>query len=330
MIESIPTQRVVFLVKHLIQCLQSENISLGVKSEIFQTLSFVLPCIHEMYGSHWEECMDALSTTWRGASSSDEALPVLLGSFRLFARLRSIVGNEDSNDDVKDAWSDRKAELFNDLTATIKGFGQYMLDDGWSYKANKTDSSITFYQPRDVTVDLLCRLINSISIENLEDVSRIFPLLTAQSRTVQRAAYTVLHRYIPSVQEQVSFDVALSKTTVKLPDELLSLLLEAPTMDSVSLSYGDDKVWSEIRSYLLSWKIVFDHFVNAVCISAGAYWNYIVANDTNSLLLCKRTTYLASRRMMFWFHCWNSHSTSSSSLTKKWWTRLSSIFTLSS
>ncbi|KAE8336618.1 hypothetical protein BDV24DRAFT_109510 [Aspergillus arachidicola] len=265
-IESIPTQRVVFLVKHLVQCLQSENISLSVKSEVFQTLSFALPCIHEMYGSHWEDCMDALSTTWREASGSDEALPVLLGSFRLFARLRSIVGNEDSNDDVKDAWSDRKAGLFNDLTATIKEF----------------DSSITFYQPRDVTVDLLCRLINSISIESLEDVSRIFPLLNAQSRAVQRAAYTVLHRYIPSVQEQVSFDVALSKTAVKLPDELLSLLLEAPTMDSISLSYGDDKVWSGIRSYLLSWKIIFDHFVSA---SFAVQENYVSSIKENDVLI---------------------------------------------
>ncbi|QMW42979.1 hypothetical protein AFCA_007199 [Aspergillus flavus] len=265
-IESIPTQRVVFLVKHLVQCLQSENISLSVKAEVFQTLSFALPCIHEMYGSHWEDCMDALSTTWREASGSDEALPVLLGSFRLFACLRSIVGNEDSNDDVKDTWSDRKAGLFNDLTATIKEF----------------DSSITFYQPRDVTVDLLCRLINSISIETLEDVSRIFPLLTAQSRAVQRAAYTVLHRYIPSVQEQVSFDVALSKTAVKLPDELLSLLLEAPTMDSISLSYGDDKVWADIRSYLLSWKIIFDHFVNA---SFAVQENYVSSIKENDVLI---------------------------------------------
>jgi hypothetical protein len=67
--------------------------------------------------------MDILSTTWQEISAGDEALPVLLASFRLFARLKAIVGNEDSNDDVKDAWSDRKAALFNDLTSTIKKFG---------------------------------------------------------------------------------------------------------------------------------------------------------------------------------------------------------------
>lgn len=115
-----------------------------------------------------------------------------------------------------------------------------------------------------MTVDVLCRLVNTISIENLEGVNKLFPLLTAQSRVVQRAAYTVLHRYIPSTQEQVSFDVALSKSAVKLPDELMSLLLEAPTMESIASEYGD-KAWTAIRSYLLSWKVVFDHFSNAVC-----------------------------------------------------------------
>lgn len=112
---------------------------------------------------------------------------------------------------------------------------------------------------------MLCRFINTISVESLEDVNKLFPLLTARSRVVQRAAYTVLHRYIPNTQEQVSFDVALSKSAVKLPDELLSLLLEAPTTESISATYGEDRTWTSIRSYLLSWKVVFDHFSNAVC-----------------------------------------------------------------
>lgn len=115
-----------------------------------------------------------------------------------------------------------------------------------------------------MTVELLCSLLNTIPIKSLEHVNKIFPLLTAQSRTVQRAAYIVLHRYIPEVQEQVSFDVALSKSTARLPLELLSLLLEAPTMESINTSDGEDKMWTGIRSYLLSWKVVFDHFTNAV------------------------------------------------------------------
>lgn len=64
----------------------------------------------------------------------------------------------------------------------------------------------------------------------------------------------------------MSFDVALSKTAVSLPDELMSLLLETPSMQRVQASTGDDKMWTSMRSYLLSWKIVFDHFSTAVSI----------------------------------------------------------------
>jgi hypothetical protein len=127
-----------------------------------------------------------------------------------------------------------------------------------------TDSSAAFHQPQNATADLLCRLIGSVSIENLDNVGEIFPLLNAQSRGIQRAAYEILHRYIPKTQEQVSFDIALSKSTATLPDELLSLLLEPPTMETVSASYSEERTWISLRSYLLSWKVVFDHFSNAV------------------------------------------------------------------
>lgn len=136
------------------------------------------------------------------------------------------------------------------------------------YQANeKEDSSTIFYQPRDVAVELLCRLIDTAPVQNLENAVEMFPLLTADSRVVQRTAYEILHRYIPGAQEQVSFDVALSKSSVKLPDELVALLLEAPTVDSAfSEDDNKDKIWVKIRSYLLSWKVVFDHFSsNAVC-----------------------------------------------------------------
>lgn len=115
------------------------------------------------------------------------------------------------------------------------------------------------------------RLITAIPVEHLENVSETFPLLTAHSRAVQRTAYTILHHYIPYAQEKVSFDLALSKSAVTLPEELVSLLLEPPSMKLVDSAYGDDKMWTSMRSYLLSWKIVYDHFTNAVSFSFFKY-----------------------------------------------------------
>lgn len=125
MAASIPTQRLVFLVKHLISCLQSEIKSYSLKAEIIQTLNFVLPNLGEIYGSHWEDIIEILSNTWRETSGGDDGLLVLASSFRLFARLKAIVDDEESNDDVKDAWSDRKTVLFNDLTSTLRKFGEF-------------------------------------------------------------------------------------------------------------------------------------------------------------------------------------------------------------
>ncbi|KAL4909631.1 hypothetical protein BDW74DRAFT_186161 [Aspergillus multicolor] len=267
--ESMPTQRLIFFVKHMIQCLQSEQISLSCKAEIFKALTLGLPRVKEMYGPHWEDCLEILRLTWQAISGGDGALAVLNSSFKLFSCLESIVKDDESNDDVKDAWADRKTALFNGLTSTL-----------WKF-----DSSTTFNLPRDLTVDRLCRLIKTMPLENVEDVSKVYPLLTVHSLVVQHAAYTLLHRYIPRAQEQVSLDVALSKTEVKLPYELISLLLGAPTMDSISLSYGDDKTWADLRSYLLSWKLVFDHFVNASFTLQEQYASNIREHDVLPSLL---------------------------------------------
>ncbi|KAL4866429.1 hypothetical protein BDV12DRAFT_172772 [Aspergillus spectabilis] len=266
---SMPTQRLIFFVKHLIQCLQLEQVSLGLKTEIFKALTLVFPHVKEMYGPHWEDCLEILSSTWRYISGGDGALTVLNSSFRLYSCLESIVKDEDSNDDVKDAWADRKTTLFSLLTSTL-----------WKF-----DSSTTYHLPRDLTVDRLCRLIKTMPVGNLEDVSEVYPLLTAHSLVLQHTAYTLFHQHIPSVQEQVSLDVALSKTEVKLPFELISLLLGAPNMESISLSYGDDKTWADIRSYLLSWKLVFDHFVNASFTLQEQYASNIKEHDVLGPLL---------------------------------------------
>lgn len=71
--------------------------------------------------------------------------------------------------------------------------------------------------------------------------------------------------------------MALSKTTVNLPDELLSLLLEPPKADRIT-EIDDEKAWLGLRSYLLGWKIVFDHFSNAVGVLAYLILGILLIN----------------------------------------------------
>lgn len=122
-VSTIPTQRLVFLTKNLIECLHSTKASFGLKSEIFKTLSLILPALSEIYGSHWEECMHILSCVFRNTTGGEDALPLLVSSFKLFSQLKSISGS-DGNEDAQDAWASQKGELFTALASTIDTFGK--------------------------------------------------------------------------------------------------------------------------------------------------------------------------------------------------------------
>lgn len=263
-IERVPTQRLVFLVKHLIQCLQSGPEIPGMASEILKLLTSALPHISEIYGSHWADMLEFLISLWGRDLSSDDNLPVLHSSLRLFACLR-VLASSDSNDDLEDAWKEFNKNLSTHLIANLGQIGKFFRHDViWmSTYLSVIDPSHSLHQPRDITSDLLARQISTVDVDCVDDSSNLFPLLPVQNWGVQRAAYDILHRVIPKAQEQISFDHALSKSSVNLPDELLSLLLEAPKIGTFSQSVGFSE-WMELRCYLLSWKVVFDHFSSSV------------------------------------------------------------------
>lgn len=68
--------------------------------------------------------MDVLNAIFANANGGEEGLPVLASSFRLFIELKAMAEG-DSNDDLQDAWSERKAGLFNGLASTVGKFGMF-------------------------------------------------------------------------------------------------------------------------------------------------------------------------------------------------------------
>jgi E3 ubiquitin-protein ligase listerin len=266
LLDTIPTQRVVFLVKNLIHVLQEHSESAIIKTEAFRTLSAVLRPLSEIYGSHWAESIEVLCTTWKEIGGGDAGLLVLHSSLRLFSVLRDLV-QSDSNDDLTDAWNESKSDLFENLFSTLYklGMSRRTSEVLMSQVLTKVDASGAVFQPRDITADLLRRELVHIPVEYLTNKNDMFSLLAAECKNIQQTAFEILHRHIPQAQEQVSFDVALSKAKVNLPDELLSLLLEVPQAKLITPT-SDTKTWVRIRSYLLSWKLVFDHFSNSVSI----------------------------------------------------------------
>ena len=81
---------------------------------------------------------------------------------------------------------------------------------------------------------------------------------------MQQAAFDLLHKAIPAAQEQISIDAALDKKAARLPDELLSLVLEAPPKEAIASWDFQRAMPLSLQGYLFSWLLIFDHFTNSV------------------------------------------------------------------
>jgi hypothetical protein len=102
-------------------------------------------------------------------------------------------------------------------------------------------------------------------------------LLGTQSRPIQKVAFDILHRYIPTQQEQLSVDIALSAdaaSNLQLPAEILSLVIEAPELPEDDEIEHANEMPIAVRAYLLSWILIFDHFENTVRLTPQSEVTY--------------------------------------------------------
>ncbi|KAK6852810.1 hypothetical protein PG995_011361 [Apiospora arundinis] len=237
----VANNRLVFAVKQITSWLESpEQLDYRLATESCRALRYLLPCIKDVYGSYWERAVDfcLYLFTKKTGDSLDCQLPCINAALRL---LTTIQGLEEPNDDLVDV-----------LQSTAEARSTAIVE-----LLNLSHEQET--QPMEIVATMVCRLVEKIPLDHVKDLSDLYGLVSADSRTVQTAAFSVLHKALPAAQEQLSLDVLLDKKTAKLPDELLSLLLEAPTLEA----YSDEALArfpTPIRSYLLSWHLVFDAF----------------------------------------------------------------------
>lgn len=272
--ESIAKQRVIFFVKHVVPWLQDLEVPLAVRAETCKALAVLLPLMGDIYGEHWGTTLAALASSWQKTSDLSETengqdrygsrslilvclianhfyspIPYAHASLKLYGSLRSLTTSEDPNDDLLDAWKDHELEVARGLLNLLSR-SQHFPDD--------------FHQPLKIVNELLARHISKLPLKVLESTEELYPLLYVESQHVQQTAFGVLHKQIAATQEQISIDAALEKTTARLPEELLSLILEAPTVAALADASFERSMPLPLRGYLLSWLLVFDHLEHAV------------------------------------------------------------------
>lgn len=278
LVSDIPQQRLVFYVQHIVKALPSA--SRQELAEMLRSLAIILPSIKEIYGSFWANTLDSLRSE-DGNDFSDANLPKIHGSLRLFSILKKPTMQE-GNDDLLDAWTEQRSSIAAYEIQLLLGL-QYLEDHS--------------HQPRRIVNELLCREISSLDYD-LDDPSALYPVLTSKSHSLQIAAFNLLHKHVPSRQEQKSLDKALTKDyQAQLPEELLSLVLTAPSMPELSESLFDRSMPSHLQSYLLSWLVIFDHWTGASnmlqmdyakSLSEGTYLNDLL-DMTFKILISSRS-----------------------------------------
>ena len=286
-VDTIAKQRLVFLVKHVVAWLHDESASLSVLTETCKVLAMLLPAMKDVYGEHWASVIDFLAGFLSGVpeltleNAGSAIVPLIHSSLRLLVMLQKLLRDEDSNDDVKDAWQESLPKLSSGLMHLLQQLGQV------SDENNQTLSIVN---------ELLGRQIRTMPIAKLENVLELYPLMTAESQHVQRIAFELLHKQIPAQQEEISINVVLEKTDAKLPDELLSLIIEPPTLDSLIDASFDRTIPLQLRSYLSSWLLVFDHFKKASDKLKNDYITHLKSGDYLSGLLLFTFDFLGHSR----------------------------------
>jgi hypothetical protein len=249
----IATQRLVFLIKHILPWLEPEHDVL-IRAEVAKALAYLLPGMEDIYGEHWAQGLTTMTEIWAEVDEgaiNETSIPLINASLRLLQTLRKLSKSEEANDDLVDGLKDQEKPMFDGLLHLLESTG------------GVPDES---HQPLMITNELLSRQISQLpskQIQDLLDVEELYPLMMTQSRAIQQAAFSVLHIKVPFTQEQISFDAALENRTAQLPDELLSLILDAPTLDSLADASFDRSMPLSLQSYLYSWRLLFDHFANS-------------------------------------------------------------------
>lgn len=257
----VANNRLVFAVKQITSWFEAspDEVGVAVSTESCRALQRLLPCIREVYGPYWEQTIEYCLALWADAAKDDEEqrLPYIYTSVKLWSSIKAM---DEPNDDLADALESHAEAVDHGLLDLLK----------------IPASAIS--QPQRIVNELLCRVTMKIPMEHLKDLSEIYGLVASESKEIQTAGFSIIDRVLPAAQEQISIDALLEKKQVKLPDELTSLLLDAPTLEA----YPEEILVQfppPIRTYLLSWKLIFDAIESAAHKVRGDYTDGLKADS---------------------------------------------------
>ena len=125
LLETVPSQRLIFLIKHLLTISAFNEAPAGLQSELLRTLAFIAPSMNELYGEFWQDMVHLLQKYLVDLEHVIDYSP-LHSALKLYARLSSMVAGE-SNEDLEEALAAAQAPLDAALLAILNYFeGEFL------------------------------------------------------------------------------------------------------------------------------------------------------------------------------------------------------------
>ncbi|KAL2170259.1 hypothetical protein VTG60DRAFT_5035 [Thermothelomyces hinnuleus] len=221
-----------------------EELGYQAAAETCKAISRLLPGTKDTYGQYWEQAIEYCLWLWNKAARDkhEERLSYIHASLKLMQALHAV---DEPNDDLEEALASHRDAETSALIALL---------------GNPQEATSSL--PSQLVDALIARAVARIPNVPLADLGDIYEAVASESREIQRAAFGLLHKALPAAQEDINLAVVLDKKAANLPDELLSLLLNAPNPED----YTDEDLAQfpvAIRSYLLAWHLVFDAYSKA-------------------------------------------------------------------
>lgn len=190
--------RLVFAVKQIVSwMIAPSSLTSGVASEACRSLLSIFPSIEGVYGSHWQTALDFCVYLWTdrvGIESFDERLSAIYSSMKLRNLLEKLLhGSEDKNDDLEEALITRAPQLHEGLVQLLR-----------LPRERET-------QPCRIVDELLCRELTKLPIAEIKEPFELYPLIASDFRSIQSAAFDLLHRLALTSAEEISVQVLLDK-----------------------------------------------------------------------------------------------------------------------
>ncbi|KAI7886425.1 hypothetical protein K492DRAFT_140487 [Lichtheimia hyalospora FSU 10163] len=250
-----------------------------ITMQLAQLFANLAESTQDVSGGQWQFFLER-SYEWIAYSDPnvDEELPVIYQALILLKTMQRL--SQEGIEDLEIAFAEQRQSI-----------DKMLLD----LFAREKDVQLPITKPRLLFQTLVADLLEHIPDVVLHEascISELFTLLFSNNETVQKRAFELLKKFTASLVQDLSVSLELSSTNdeddsskAPIAPVLLHSILEPPNIARWHSAPFDDQPLHQVSGYLLSWLVMFEHFINITFRLKQEYTSQLKEKDAVAALL---------------------------------------------